>query len=312
MDEDFIDVTEKPNRLPVILFIVVVVFIALFGYFFVYKKFNFTPKTVTYEEGSTLSTNVGDYLKYKPINTSGYTLDTSDVDVNEVGEYKYKITYNNKVKKGIVKIVDTTPPKVKTRDLTVEVGDKNFYVGNFVVSCDEKNTPCITSFKNERDKNKINSVGTYNIDIVVSDIYDNKMTTKVKLTVVNKGGLDIAKEDLTYDHASVTDLTFNNEFYLRLSEAISEDSEDADKNMTSVASIDWLDYASTNYPSYTLKNTEVIKLYNKYDYIIGYAVRLTLDNGQERKVLVKSDKIQDTSESTNTSNEESGEAYGEE
>lgn len=311
MDEDFIDVTEKPNRLPVIIFILIIVFLILFGYFFVYKKFNFTPKTITHEEGEPLSKNVADYLKYKPVNTSGYNLDTSDVDINEIGEYRYKITYNNKTKKGTIKIVDTTPPKVTTKDLTVEVGDKNFYVGNFVAECKEKNTPCITSFKNERDKDKINRVGTYNISIVVSDIYDNKTTTKVKLNVVDKGTLDVAKEDFKYDHASVTDLKFDGEYYLKLDTAINSESEDAENNMTNIASKDWLDYASNYYPSYTLKNTEIIELYNKYDYIIGYAVRLTLDNGNEKKVLVEGSNTS-SSDSENANSESTGESTSEE
>ena len=87
--------------------------------------------------------------------------------------------------------------------------------------------------------------------------------------------------DMEYDSTSVDGFNFDGEYYLKLNSAIIGGNEQDEKNLMEIASLNWLKYAEKTYPGYSLKNTEVISIYNKNKYVIGYAVRLTIDNGNE-------------------------------
>ena len=285
MDVDFQDVTEKPSKLTIIIFVCIVIALIVFGYFFVHKKYNFSLKNIKLEQGEKVSTDVNDYLKKKTKHKEDYKLDVGKVDSDHIGKYTYKVKMGNVTKKATVEVVDTTAPTFKTRTLTVEVGYEEFYVGDFVYDCKDINTPCVIKFKKDRDKNVINEVGTHDLTIEVSDIYNNSKDADVKLIVVEKGKL-ADNMDMEYDSTSVDGFDFKGEYYLKLSSAIIGGNEQDEKNLMDIASLNWLNYAKETYPGYNLKNTEVISIYNKNKYVIGYAVRLTLDNGSERKVLV--------------------------
>ena len=285
MDVDFQDVTEKPSKFTIILFVCVVLLIVVLGYFLVHKKYHFNVKDIKLEQGEAPSENVNDYLTRKVKNTEDYKLDINKVDSKHIGKYTYKVKLGKITKKGTVEVVDTTAPSFKTRTLTVEVGDENFYVGDFVYDCKDQNTPCITKFKKDKDKNVINEVGTHDLSIEVSDVYNNSKEADVKLIVVEKGKL-AENMDMEYDSTSVDGFNFDGEYYLKLNSAIIGGNEQDEKNLMEIASLNWLKYAEKTYPGYNLKNTEVISIYNKNKYVIGYVVRLTIDNGNEKKVLV--------------------------
>ena len=285
MDVDFQDVTEKPSKFTIILFVCVILLIIVLGYFLVHKKYHFNVKDIKLEQGEAPSENVNDYLTRKVKNTEDYKLDINKVDSKHIGKYTYKVKLGKITKKGTVEVVDTTAPTFKTRTLTVEVGDENFYVGDFVYDCKDQNTPCITKFKKDKDKNVINEVGTHDLSIEVSDVYNNSKEADVKLIVVEKGKL-AENMDMEYDSTSVDGFNFDGEYYLKLNSAIIGGNEQDEKNLMEIASLNWLKYAEKTYPGYNLKNTEVISIYNKNKYVIGYVVRLTIDNGNEKKVLV--------------------------
>ena len=285
MDVDFQDVTEKPSKFTIILFVCVVLLIVVLGYFLVHKKYHFNVKDIKLEQGEAPSENVNDYLTRKVKNTEDYKLDINKVDSKHIGKYTYKVKLGKITKKGTVEVVDTTAPSFKTRTLTVEVGDENFYVGDFVYDCKDQNTPCITKFKKDKDKDVINEVGTHDLSIEVSDVYNNSKEADVKLIVVEKGKLE-ENMDMEYDSTSVDGFNFDGEYYLKLNSAIIGGNEQDEKNLMEIASLNWLKYAEKTYPGYNLKNTEVISIYNKNKYVIGYVVRLTIDNGNEKKVLV--------------------------
>lgn len=306
MDIDFQDVTEKPSKLTIIVFACVVILIGVFGYFFVHKRYNFNLKTVKLEQGEKVSTNINDYLTKKTKNPEDYSLDVGKVDSKHIGKYTYKVKYGKHVKKGIVEVVDTTAPTFKTRTLTIEVGDENFYVGDFVYDCKDQNTPCITKFKKDKDKDVVNEIGTHDLTIEVSDIYHNSREADVKLIVVEKGKL-AENMDMEYDSTSVDGFNFNGEYYLKLNSAIIGGNDQDEKNLMDIASLNWLNYAKETYPDYNLKNTEVISIYNKNKYVIGYAVRLTLDNGNEKKVLVTKQLNQESPDESKESTEKTTE-----
>lgn len=287
MDADFMDVTEKGNKKIAVILILIIIGILVFGYFFVYQKNHFALKNITLEIGDTLSTDINYFLKKSVVDTAGYKLDTSKVNNNEIGEYTYTITYSGKTSTGKVKVVDTKPPVFTTKELSVEVGDEDFFLGDFLTSCEDLSKPCIVTLKNEKDEEKFSKVGVYDIKIVVEDVYKNKSEATVKLNVVEKGTLiDERTTDLEYVSASIELDDFVDQYYEKLDKAIPASSEEARDKMSNLSAIDLENYVTENYEGYTLKGATIIELYNKSDYVIGYAIKITISNGTERTVYV--------------------------
>lgn len=187
MDEDFLDVTAKPSKLVYILAILIIIILALLGYYFIFAKDNFTLKDRTIEAGTTLKTDVNYYIKKKGIDKSKVTLNLKKVNINKPGKYKISASYKGKVKYAYITVEDTTPPKFKTKKLVVEKGNHSFYLGEFLSKCEDVSKPCLVNYKNENDEAKLDKVGTYEITIVVSDVYNNEKDAKVTLEVVSEG-----------------------------------------------------------------------------------------------------------------------------
>lgn len=282
MDADFLDVTESSNKKIAFVLITLTIAILVFGYFFVYQKFHFALKTVEIEINSELSTDVNDYLKKKVVDKSGYKLNISKVKVDTIGDYEYTIKYNNREKKGKVKVVDTTPPTFETQSMKVEVGDENVFLGNFLSKCEDDSKPCLVTFKNESDEKKLNTVGTYNITIEVSDLYKNKKEAVVTLEVVEKGTLvDERAHDLEFASSASELKDFSDQYYEKLEKALDPDSEDAERTSATLSNIDLELYVQENYPENTLKSSEIIEVYNKSGFIIGYVIRVTFEDDTE-------------------------------
>lgn len=289
MDEDFLDVNKSNNKVVTLVMIFIVLALLAFGYFFIYSKYKFTLKTVKHEIGTPLSVDVNDYLRKKVVDTSGYKLDTSHVNTNEIGEYEYKIKYNRIYKKGIIKVVDTTPPVFEIKDkVELEAGDENFYLSDMLTSCTDISMPCFVSFKNEEDENKLNIPGEYKFDIVVGDLYNNKASTTVSVKVYEKGTLIREEEkDLLFSTSSSELPGFIDEYYLKFDKAISDSSSELE-DITANIAIDTIeDYVKTTYPGYRLTGTEIVKMFNKSNYVIGLVVKLTINNGSDKIVYIK-------------------------
>jgi len=287
LDEDFADVTSHGNRTIALVLAFIIAFISIFGYFFVYQKFHFSLNTVTVELGSTISYDVNYYLKKKVVDTSGYKLDVSRVKSDEVGTYSYSITYNTITKKGKVKVVDTTPPVFEIGDVTVEVGDESFYIGNALTKCEDASELCLASFKNESDAELINSIGKYLVTVVVEDLYKNKSETTINLNVVEKGSIILDEEkDLEYDHSSVELPNFSNEYYLKFDKAYNKDSEELEDLISEIHTETIEEYVKNNYSGYTLSESEIVEMYNKSDYVIGIVIKLTINNGNDKIVYM--------------------------
>lgn len=284
MDEDFLDVTESGKK-TWLIFILVIVVLGTLGYFFIFRKFNFSIKTVKVELGSTISTDVQDYLSNKVNNPANYKLDLKNANPNEVGEYTYTITYNRITKKGKIKVEDTTPPKFELQDFTIEEGTEDYYLGDFLVTCSDLSMPCLVSFKNDKDNEKFKEVGTHELDIYVADLYGNKESAKAKLIVVPKGtyvdpkstDLEIASNSRGEDYKGLT--------YIILEKGHSQDSDEASDILNEMTAIDFEKYVENNYPGFNLVSSDVIELYNKSSYIIGYSIELQISNSAETKTV---------------------------
>ena len=200
MDEDFLDVTTSTSKLTYFFVILVFIVIAGLGYYFIFVRNNFTLRERTVEAGEKLNTKVSYYVRGKGINSNKVKLNLSKVNTNKVGKYKYTASYYGKVKTSYISVEDTKAPVFKTKELSVEEGDTSFYLGDFLTKCDDASKPCLVNYKNKRDEDKVNKVGTYKITIVVSDVYNNEKTAKVTLNVVEPGTLE--KSDTKYDEVT--------------------------------------------------------------------------------------------------------------
>lgn len=297
MDEDFLDVTEK-SRHTWAIFLLVIVVLALCGYFFVFKKLHYSLKTVEVEFGETPSDDVRDYLKGEVVNYYEYILDTSRVNSLEVGEYIYYVSHNKTRKKGIIKVVDTKAPEFTLQEATVEEGETDFYLGDFLESCEDASKPCLVNFKNSKDDSKFNEVGRHEVDIEVSDIHGNKTEAKAILNVVKKGTYEDPKsKDLEYASNSKDIEPFKGLIYKKLDKALKPGGEKAGAEMSNVSTVDLEQYVLDNHPGYILKDSEIIELYNKSSYVIGYSIMLTINNGNRDEVVyVDKDKVSTKSE----------------
>lgn len=288
MDEDFLDVTNSGSKAIAFVIIIILVLASIFGYFFVFQKNSFNLKTIELELGTEPSKEVNDYLKKKLSDTSKYLLDISNVNSDEIGTYTYKITHNRITKKGKIYIKDTTPPKFSIKDQEIEQGDENFYLSDFLSSCEDKSLPCIVTFKNENDEDKLNIPGEYSINIVISDVYNNKSEATVNLKVIEKGKFIRNEElDLQY-YSSSSDLpNFNNEYYIKFEKAYKEDSEELEDIISEISAESIETYIKNNYPGSSLKEAQIVKSYNKSHYVIGIVVKLTINKGTDTIVYMK-------------------------
>lgn len=289
MDQDFLDVNKSGNKIVAAVIIFIILALIAFGYFFVYSKYKFTLKTIKHEIGTPLSSDVNDYLRKKIVDTSGYKLDISKVNIDEIGEYEYKVKYNKIYKKGKIKVIDTTPPKFSIKEkVELEVEDDNFYMSDMLTSCIDVSMPCFVSLKNASDENKLNTPGDYKIDIVIEDLYKNKAYATVAIKVYEKGTLVREEEKDLLLASSSTELPgFNDEYYAKFDRAIMDDS-DTIEDLIAEITIDSVEtYTKTNYPEYKITNTEIVKMYNKSNYVIGLVVKITINNGSDKIIYMK-------------------------
>ncbi len=86
-----------------------------------YKNNEIKLKEITLEINNTLSADVKDYLAnpndIDDIVINRLKLDTSNVNVNEIGSYNFTITYNKKIYNGTVNVVAKPLPNVEVMTL---------------------------------------------------------------------------------------------------------------------------------------------------------------------------------------------------
>ncbi|HBA37230.1 MAG TPA: hypothetical protein DCY94_00775 [Firmicutes bacterium] len=280
MDDDFLDVTENSHKIGII-FILVIIVILVCGYFFVFKKFYFSVKNIEVELGEKLSMDVKDYLSKSIKDTHEFKLDISQVNSLEVGSYNYTITHNGQIRKGKIKIVDTTAPVFTLRELSIEEGTEDFYLGSFLATCEDYSTPCIVTFKNSKDEEKLAKVGKHNIEIEVADTFGNKKKATAVLNVVKAGTIvEEGATDLEYASNSLNIEDFKGTVYKKLEKGILSGSEDECDIVSEISTVDLEKYVNINYPGNAIKESTIIKLYNKNSYTIGFSIQVKLSNGE--------------------------------
>lgn len=176
----------------------------LVGFYFLVIKApgeeDFTPLRVTVELGEKLPIRTKEYVKPgvgEEVDELLYAKDTSKVVLEEVGEYEFSITYMGITKYGIVEIVDTTSPKLETRDLKITEGT-SYNASSFVESCRD-HSGCNYSFQNSETPKKFTSPGSYVVYIVATDAYGNNVNKQANLFIEAKGIVKIFEKKTSYD-----------------------------------------------------------------------------------------------------------------
>ena len=284
MDENIVFDESKMSAKKKFFIFVIVFGLLVFGIIFFFNSFNFSvKKVIELEVGDTLSLEVKDYINNKPLNYKDYKLDlnsvkTEDGKVVEVGEYTYRVTLKDTIKEGKIKVIDTMAPYFETMDLTIGTEDE-ITPEDFVTKYEEYSLPCTFAIEGDYDTTK---VGEYNIRIVASDNNGNKATNFVKLTVKEGYSLkDEKSKDLEPKYMEPDYGDWDKKYVIKFSGGF--DPNDTDNYRwsyyTDFLNSDYNDFLDSKHSNKTVKSAEVIAIYNKYHYIIGFAARATLNDG---------------------------------
>lgn len=289
MDQDFYyeETSPKNAKLMVLGIVVVFVLICIGLYLYRAKYTLHIKKGITYEVGSTISEDIHDFVDNKIVDENDYTLLLAGVNMddnvlNKVGEYTFKVKYKNVTKSGKIKVVDTKAPTVEVQELTVGV-DEEYLVDDFIKVCDDYSKPCNVDYEKESDKNLNKKAGNYNFNIVIADAENNKVTKEVSLIVKSNYSYEAArKNDLHVDHIDPDLEDFDGTLILKFSEAYDPnefDETDAYGEFLEITSEDHHNYLDPLYYNNAITEEQIAEAYNKYGYLVGYAIRVKLDNG---------------------------------
>ncbi len=142
-------------------------------------------KEVKLELGQALSNNIDDYATISGYNKKDCSvtlnnLSVDKVDLNKVGTYKFTVTCGKVSEEGLIIVDDTTSPEVYTNDLTI-LQNASLNVMDFIAECVDASACSYEIVSNITDLTK--TLGEKEVEILVSDAYNNQTTTKAKLTV---------------------------------------------------------------------------------------------------------------------------------
>lgn len=170
----------------------VIIALSIFGYWFFTHKTekDFMPKNITVELGSALPTRKSSYIipgVGKEINDLYYTLDLSNIKIEEIGVYNYTITFQGITKTGTVTITDSMPPELEVRTVIISEGGQ-YDASTFVESCRDP-SGCNYSFQDSETALKYTEAGSYVVYVVATDAFQNKTTKQASLIIETEGNL---------------------------------------------------------------------------------------------------------------------------
>jgi len=137
-------------------------------------------KDVKLELGNTMSSNISDYATITGYDKNSCTIDLSSVDVNKVSSYKYQVTCGKVVQEGTIIVDDSVAPKVATQDVVL-LPNATLNAEDFIEKCVDASS---CSYKFAEDYTGLTEkVGEYEVQLVVSDNFNNETKVNAKLTV---------------------------------------------------------------------------------------------------------------------------------
>lgn len=182
------------NRMSIVALIAIIIIVGTVLYITTKPtEKGFKALTIEVELGDKLPTSVSTYVKPgigTTVNEMAYNINTNDVRVDVIGEYRYTVTYKNTKKQGIIKVVDKTPPKLTLRENVSIVEGQEYTPETFVYDCLDY-SGCNYSFEDKDTTTKYTKPGKYTIHIVATDAYNNK---ELKQAVLNIEAVGMVKK----------------------------------------------------------------------------------------------------------------------
>lgn len=288
-NEDFYYEGTSPKRVRVICVILLILFtIAVLSFIYIRKTYTLTVKSkVIVELGSEVSYDIKDYVDNKIKSEDDYSINLKGVSIKDnkydlPGEYTFKIKYKSITKKGKIVVKDTTPPNVEVEDVKVGINEI-VEPDSFIKSCEDYSRPCIVDVKGDQIEDLVKKEGTHTVNLVISDQYENKVTKTASIIVKkNYSREEELRSDLKIDHINEDVDDFKNVIYIKYSKALfDEELEDDEEyqNLVDAATSSLYNYLPEAYKLNRVDDFKIIPVYNKYNYVIGVAIRVTLDNG---------------------------------
>ena len=282
MEESYTEETNKKTIIKYILIILFILGIIIGGYIYFHNNNILRLNRVVVELGEKLPEDITIFVKNNVENLNDYELSLIKVPLNsegltdEVGEFKYSVKFGSQKKQGKIIVKDTKAPIVEVKELTIGINEE-FMLDEFITSCDELSKPCKVSLKTKDDKELFGVIGTHEIELKISDRYGNNTMKKVKLNVSDTDSLSNTKEsDMTIFKTNPEYNDYDGTITFKYEKAVNEETLDESEEYS-----DYLDLVSTDYSEIrdNVYEQEIITLYNKYGYIVGFAVRLTFNDG---------------------------------
>ncbi len=231
------DEAKKAQNITSLIVIVVLLLLGAFGYYYFNQNTekDFKTKNIEVELGTSLPVRTLDYVKPANVfkvgifdfswlnkNKSGakvtvndleYSISTSNVKIDEVGEYSYTVTHAGVTKTGTINIIDTTAPKLELKEVRIMEG-ATYTPQSFITSCVDL-SGCRYEYES-KDMENITKPGTYRngIKIVALDPYDNKTVVTTTLVIETKGDVRNYKKVIDYNPENGYSLTSSYELHL--------------------------------------------------------------------------------------------------
>lgn len=169
-----------------------------------------TKNQIDAELGQVVSTDVADYLNYNKIdsktaekiikdakstnNFKYVTVENKDENGNviskeqkeypEVGKYKINFSYENDKKSVDVKVNDTTKPKITVPDTIDVIQFTDLSTFNFAELLKAEDYSDLKDWQIDTSKVDVNTLGTYDLKISISDVEKNKAEKEMKINIV--------------------------------------------------------------------------------------------------------------------------------
>lgn len=169
-----------------------------------------TENKITAELGQTVSTDVADYLNYNKVDSktaekiikdakstndfkyvtvenkdeNGNVVSKVEKDFPEVGKYKIDFTYNDEKETVQVTVEDTTKPEIIAPDTIDVIQFTDLSTFNFAELLQVTDYSDVKDWQIDTSKVDVNTLGTYDLKISISDVEKNKAEKEMKINVV--------------------------------------------------------------------------------------------------------------------------------
>ena len=169
-----------------------------------------TKNKITAELGQTVSTDVADYLNYNKIDSkkaekiikdtksknnfkyvtvenkdeNGNVVSKEEKDYPSVGKYKINFSYKDEKETVEVTVEDTTKPVITAPDSIDVIQYTDLATFNFAELLQVTDYSDVNDWQIDTSKVDVNTLGTYDLKISISDVEKNKAEKEMKINVV--------------------------------------------------------------------------------------------------------------------------------